>query len=302
MDEQELQDIPKWMHAKERSRRVYEWEFSTRKPIGWMTSTAASIVSELIWASADDHEVSISHSTLAARCCCSPNTVDNALTVLVKNGWVLRRNNKGRANGLSLTGEYLNHLLTDKKEVTPEVRDFIKWYHGLQRSQPSGTVKPYGRRDADPKFNSRHNSNAAEIIERCGSLARAKAATFFAVEHKQKAIQTLYNLKIIVCNQPSFMMEFDSFEAGDTTPVTTTPEMDQVTLKRLLQDLREALHERDRLRLTGQEEPRRLDEANNAAATQSMKMGIAPEKFDKNIYGSRAKWNEIYQSQYGGCQ
>jgi len=287
-----------WMDARQMSRRVYEWETSTRKP-DWMTPTQVAIISLLIWASADTHEASFSHGTLAAMCACSYDTMERALKPLVKQGWVTSRRVKGLCR-MSLTDAYLSHLAI-KLEVTPDAEAFTKWYQELQKSQPAGVVSEYGRKQMDPKNDARHHHNAAEIIQRCGSVERAKAATNFVVKFKKKAIQTIYDLRLIV-NQPSFMEEWKAFEKDGTTPAPSLAiprETDSVKFERLIRERQQAsarwnMNRSDKLLEAA------ADAANDAAAQQAMKMGVSPDEFAIKGIWMPNKYREIWKEEYGG--
>jgi hypothetical protein len=287
-----------WMDTRKQAMRVYEWETSARKPT-WMTTLAALIVSQLIWAEADTHEASICYATFAARCCCSYDSVSRTVTLLVKHEWVKRRMVTGKYR-LSLTPAYLDHVAV-KMERPPEAEAFVRWYRELQSKQATGVVSKYSLREMEPTNDERHHANAAEIIQKCGSVERAKAATAFAVKFKSKAIQTIYNLRIIICTQPSFMKEWSAFQKDGTKPSEPmlSKEQEEAKFKQLLLENRLA-SERWRMNRADKELEAASQAANDAAAHQAMRLGIAPDSFEfvkSGIYSPK-KYQQIWETQY----
>ena len=305
-----------WKYDQKRSRRLSEWINSTRKP-DWMTPTAAYVVALLIERSADDHALQATYDNFASACGCGYTHVKDTLNTLVEKGWVTRDVTKGKASGITLTSAYLNHLYV-KTEVTPEAKAFVSWYLRQQSSLPDGIVKPRSIRLAkNPQAEFSRDINAARIIERCGSVTRAKSVVEFMLKHpvyQKRAAQTLYNAKMVL-SQKTFAGEFEAYENGTPTPTSTTASTaapskasqatQELKLKTLVSELAIASQQRNALSKGSDAytlASLRADKLNREAAHLAMKLGTPPDELvmKYHIWGGIPMWGEIWKSQYQG--
>jgi hypothetical protein len=200
--------------SADHAQRAARW-LNCNKPK--MPAVAVTLISLLIVRCADDHAVTDSYITLAAKCGRGEDAVEAALHYLIEHGWVQKEYLNGKTLRLTLTDKYLEFIGEPLAErVTPDAVAFAEWFRNLQRNNIT-LIRYQKKIDAEKQKTAQH-LNAATILRKCGGIERAKAMTMFAIadpKRKSRVLQNIHDLSKQV-HSPSFIAAFE--KANGTIP------------------------------------------------------------------------------------